>query len=495
MNMALGSTSNSHHRPILEHFASDGARPYNEVVQVEETFLHVTPEHCNLRIVPRVLRCHLVARQELVGEAFVGIKVQKAIDRTELAAAGLEHFLADDSTQSGAHGGKNRLGTRCQLENDTLLLLGDVFGRHPLCQLQNSLAGGLVTRNGKFTAILSAELVKGLECVMEEQRPIELGEVRHGNVAWLCELLFVRIEVQGGRLLDLGDVALLHFVWSRGGSQLRGRDFEGVRAGDFHLVMRVGVQAMDALEARKGDLIPRFQAVSSLILQHLDDDAVIVFFIRDDRLDLRCGWRVPVLVRADERLSEVAKNGAENASRHRVDEANMVLTALGIDGDQEVGGEGDGNHDAGNSGSIDQRKEFVCGQRSDFGNGDVDVRVQLGKGAATVCCARLADPRKVEVATEIVGSGLFRVAQHEGMDSGKDAVLCDFNPKPADTNHQGLGRHHAPLGLVAHHIELARVQLLVHFRGCADFHGGRICHDLCSLLLAMVCDCCDAAAC
>ncbi len=178
---------------------------------------------------------------------------------------------------------------------------------------------------------------------------------------------------------------------------------------------------------------------------------------------------LPILIGHDKGRPKIAKYLGKDSIGEGVDKGRSDLAAFVIHGDEERLRQGNGHNDDADV-TFDEGEDFILvlrGEGRDGGrHGHADVLIELGElGTRDVCPGHAAAKMgggEVEVSPEVVAAGFAGVAEGDGRDAGQDAVLGHFGAQAGETEEQGTARHHAPLGFVAHHVQLPRVQLLVH---------------------------------
>jgi hypothetical protein len=105
---AVGTGGETHHGPVLEHLAPDGAGADEELAVVGDLLLERATENCDLAIVATAVggAVGLGERVGGDGEGLEGVKVEVLDGRVKLAAAGLEDLLRDEATGEGDDGGE-----------------------------------------------------------------------------------------------------------------------------------------------------------------------------------------------------------------------------------------------------------------------------------------------------------------------------------------------------------------------------------------------------
>mmetsp|Transcript_22935 Transcript_22935/g.52953 ORF Transcript_22935/g.52953 Transcript_22935/m.52953 type:complete len:466 (-) Transcript_22935:264-1661(-) len=380
-DLALGSSGDAHHRPVLEHLAADGTRAHEQVPQRRQLLLQRPAEHRRLRVVARAARRRVRGGQQLApaGEHLFGIEVEPLHHRHELARRRLHHLLRGDAAKEG--GERRELPPRaarkgCEQPLRELDLgarrLGETLGAQ-----QHLCSGGGVGRRGQ-RASLGAVRVERLETKVQLHRPVELGKIREQELG-AAERLRERFERHCFLLLHLVHVAATDVL----AVAARVLDGESVRAEDLHRVRRLAVELAHADHLGEGDLVAVLEAMPRVV-EHGDDAGRL---LRDGRNHRRERLLARGVVH-DEGVAKVAEETAEDAKRVAHDEARARRAASLVDRDG-LAQRRVGHHD--DAKLADQLSRQLA--RDFF---DRHILVELGEARQSDRSARLADVRLSE---------------------------------------------------------------------------------------------------
>mmetsp|Transcript_70685 Transcript_70685/g.106942 ORF Transcript_70685/g.106942 Transcript_70685/m.106942 type:complete len:369 (+) Transcript_70685:2124-3230(+) len=318
----------------------------------------------------------------------------------------------------------------------------------------------------RFGPVLVQRLIRNVKQV----RTVEFGKVGQHEFARVRQSLCVRFKCDRNRLFDLGDVPLLRIGVFDGLSL----DFKGIRTRHIDRVLLGRVQrSFDALETCKRNDVSRFQAVPALVFQDFDNH---VLSLLKYRFDLRRRRGIPILITAHEGLSKVAKDLTKDARRYRINERRPNLPTLVVQSDQRLFRQRNRHRQTRHSG-IQQGfqlrgRQFGHVRCDRHGNVRIQFRQRITTERGTTGTTTAPGALEVKVSTQIERRRFNGIRKDQGVKAGQDAVLRNFHSQSAASDNQRFGGHHPALGLVAHDVELTRVQLLVNFRGGARLHGG-----------------------
>lgn len=180
MHMTLLARRDTHQRPVLEHLATDRTGADEELTVVGNLVLERATEDGDLTVVASgrggggaVFGGRLDGRESLQG-----VVVEVLEEGRELARAGLEDLLRDETTDDGVDGSEVTGRLEGELLEDLLVevtlklgLRGDVLGEGD----EEGGVGG-VARGGNARVSLK-EGGEGLETDVESGGAVELGEV------------------------------------------------------------------------------------------------------------------------------------------------------------------------------------------------------------------------------------------------------------------------------------------------------------------------------
>lgn len=180
VDVTLLARSQSHHGPVLEHLATDGSRADEELALVLNLGLEGATEDGDLSVVAgrRGGRGAVGSGRLHVGKGLEGVEVEVLVEGAELAGAGLEDLLADESSHEGVDGREIASSLVRELGEDLLVeitlvlgLGGDILGE------RNESRGVLVVAGSREAGVGGAEGGESLETDVEGGRAIPLGEI------------------------------------------------------------------------------------------------------------------------------------------------------------------------------------------------------------------------------------------------------------------------------------------------------------------------------
>mmetsp|Transcript_25365 Transcript_25365/g.49492 ORF Transcript_25365/g.49492 Transcript_25365/m.49492 type:complete len:529 (+) Transcript_25365:932-2518(+) len=252
----------THQCPVLQHLASDRARPDQKVLRTHNPLMHILAKHGNLAVIARPLQLVLAGRKLLVWQSLCAVVEKPLLDGRELAGARLEYLLGGNAPKHRSHRGEIPTGVGCHLAEKLLVDVVDhLFALAvELPRDRNHLLAVLrVAREGEVPVLLH-ERINRLEPKQKLGHAIHLGKVGNG-ILGISNRVTQRLEIDLDRHLDLLDVPttlVLAHLGSVG-------DGEGVGACDFDLHGGAVVELRHTLHFSESNEIARLEAMPDLI--------------------------------------------------------------------------------------------------------------------------------------------------------------------------------------------------------------------------------------
>ena len=104
MDLSFWPSTETNHRPILEHLAPNGTGTDKELPVVSDLMLEVAAEDGDLGVVPCPQGLNVRLSWEGFGERLKRVEVHVLRHRVELCTDGFEHFLGDEPADDGIDG-------------------------------------------------------------------------------------------------------------------------------------------------------------------------------------------------------------------------------------------------------------------------------------------------------------------------------------------------------------------------------------------------------
>jgi hypothetical protein len=333
VDVAIGTSTKSHHSPVLEHLATNGTSTNKEVSQIKNELVVGAAENGDLAVVAGVERGSVLLRNLHRGQALKTIKVEELVNRGVLGGSGLDDLLGNDTTEEGTHGGQvtsrslGESGDKFVVDRGHLIrrwnLRVDILG-----QLNNSGGVGFGVRL-RVAVVLLDEQEEGLQVVVVLSRTIKLRIIAHLNVGELNRLVQeggIGLEAHGAGLLYLLHKTALDVVTKS----------TGITNGELERALDIDAELLTvdfghALNLSDADGVTILEVVALRL--NNGNNTLLVF---SNKLNVRALGLLTVVVVDGKGLAKVYEDVAEQARNTSSDERDIVLVAKVVDADKVI---------------------------------------------------------------------------------------------------------------------------------------------------------------